>query len=149
MKSLTTAGRNDRGCNEVNGTRARWVAIPARDGQGLSSLMDPRFERAPFFVLVDLRSGRVNTLPNAAVMEVHGNGATASPLFGERGVGAVVVRRCGPKVAQRLDPLGIEIWTSSVGTTVGQVLQQLLAGALNRVRLRTTSLAGRTAPARL
>jgi predicted Fe-Mo cluster-binding NifX family protein len=123
----------DHGAGPASVTMATRVAVPAFDDGGLSSKMDPRFGRAPFFVLVDLPSGAVfETIPNTAAEEAHGAGTTAASLMGKRSVGAVIAGRFGPKAAQVLDALGIERWTVDQTVTIGQAVERLVAGELRK-----------------
>jgi predicted Fe-Mo cluster-binding NifX family protein len=114
-------------------TAARRVAIPAVDDSGLGAAMDPRFGRAPYFMIVDVASGSLlETLSNTAAEHAHGAGTQAARVMGEQEVGAVVAGRFGPKALQVLDAIGIELWTAPEGLTVAQVLQKLQAGDLSR-----------------
>jgi Mrp family chromosome partitioning ATPase/predicted Fe-Mo cluster-binding NifX family protein len=110
------------------------VAIPAADDTGLSAAMDPRFGRAPYYVLVEPGGGEVvKVVPNAARNEAHGAGTSAARLIGESGVNTVVAGRFGPKALQVLQGLGIALWTAPDGLTVAEAVEKLAAGQLSRV----------------
>lgn len=110
------------------------VAVPAKSDSGLGAAVDPRFGRAPFYVLMDLESGEVlYTLPNTAAEAAHGAGISAARLMGEREVQAVIAGRFGPKAHDALVGLGITLWAAPDGLTVGQALERLKQGSLTQV----------------
>jgi predicted Fe-Mo cluster-binding NifX family protein len=112
---------------------ASLVAIPAVDDSGLGAAMDPRFGRAPFFVLLDATSGDlVEIVPNIAAGAAQGAGPQAARLVGERGVRAVVAGSFGPQAAETLGAVGIELRTAPEGLTVAQAFAELMAGKLPR-----------------
>jgi predicted Fe-Mo cluster-binding NifX family protein len=108
------------------------VAIPAADASGLGAMMDSRFGRAPFFIVVDpLTSTILATLPNTAAEAAHGAGTGAAQAMAENGVKVVVAGRFGPKAEQALKALGIQLWTVAEDLSVGQALAKLKAGELS------------------
>ena len=112
-------------------TLPRRVVVTAAADAGLSASMDPRFGRAPFFVVVDTESGQVSaTLPNTAASAAHGAGTGAAQMMAQNQVNAVVAGRFGPKAQQALQALGIELWTCPDGLTVAQAVDRLRAGEL-------------------
>ena len=109
------------------------VAVPATRDAGLASIMDPRFGRAAWFIIVDMASGQVaDVLNNASATAAHGAGTGAAALMAQSGVDAVIAGRFGPKAHQALQALGIKLWTSSGELTVGQAVERLRAGELSR-----------------
>jgi predicted Fe-Mo cluster-binding NifX family protein len=107
------------------------VAIPAQDDSGLSALMDPRFGRAPWLVVLEVESGTVvQILANASAEAAHGAGISAAKLLAQSGVNAVIAGRFGPKAQQSLQALGIALWTAPAGLTVEGALEQLRSGKL-------------------
>lgn len=109
------------------------VAVPAMNDAGLDSTMDPRFGRAPWFVVVDMKSGQVvDALINGSAAAAHGAGTGAAALMAQRGVDAVIAGRFGPKAHQALQALGIRMWTGDEDLTVGQAVEKLRAGELSR-----------------
>ncbi len=107
------------------------VAIPVTQQTGLASVMDPRFGRAPYFVIVDLASEQVlEIVANTAAEEAHGAGISAAKLVKDHGAEAVVAGRFGPKAMQALEGFGITLWVTSEELTVSQVMKKLKTGAL-------------------
>ncbi len=107
------------------------LAVPAVGESGLSALMDPRFGRAPCFLVVDVESGDlVETIVNASAASAHGAGTGAAGLMAAAGVDVVVAGRFGPKAQQALQAAGIALRTAPEGLTVGEVLGKLKSGDL-------------------
>lgn len=115
----------------VKGNGSTRVAIPAVDDSGLGAAMDPRFGRAPFYALLDMKSGDLlEIVPNTAAEAAHGAGTQAARLMREQGVQTVIAGRFGPKATDALRALGIEYRTAPEGLTVGQALEKLKTGNL-------------------
>lgn len=113
----------------------RRVVFPAKGDLGLTAELDPRFGRAPFFLVVDTGRGEVvQTLVNEAAEAAHGAGTGAAALMAKHEVGGVVAGRFGPKAHQALVALQIALWTAPDGLTVAQALEKLRAGQLSAVR---------------
>jgi predicted Fe-Mo cluster-binding NifX family protein len=110
------------------------VAIAASSDGGLAATVDPRFGRAPFFIIVDPQSGEVlETVPNNAAEAAHGAGTGAAALMRERGVDGVVAGRIGPKALEVLQAMQVTLWTLNDEITVEQALERLRSGELARV----------------
>ena len=109
------------------------VAVPAMDQSGLASVMDPRFGRASWFVVVDMATGQVvDALINSGAAAAHGAGISAATLMARSGVDAVIAGHFGPKAHQALQAQGIGMWTGDGDLTVGQAVERLRAGELSR-----------------
>lgn len=110
------------------------VAVPALDEAGLSAFVDSRFGRAPWFMLVDVESGRVvENLINSSAGAAHGAGTGAAALVAQSGVEAVVAGRIKARAWRALQALGVEVLSAPEGLTVGQVVGKLKVGGLPRV----------------
>ena len=126
------AGDKSKVGQESGGAR---VAVPALDDAGLEAMVDPRFGRAPYFVILDVKAGEVlNVLPNTAAGAAHGAGTGAARIMADNQVNAVIAGRFGPKALQALQASGVEQWMVPDGLTVAQTLEKLRAGELSRVR---------------
>lgn len=114
-------------------TTAARVVVSAADGSGVGAAMDPRFGRAPFFVVVDLASGEaLEVVENRAAGDAHGAGIAAARQVGQMGAQAVIAGRFGPKAGDALRALGVELWSAPEGLSVAQVVERLRASSLAR-----------------
>lgn len=95
-------------------------------GKTLDSKVDPRFGRAPFFVIVDSDKGEIiSVLDNsAAINAAHGAGINAAAKVAEAGVDAVLTGRVGPKAWAVLEQAGIKVVSDASGTVASAVKAQ-------------------------
>ena len=127
-----SCGAHKPGEPSVGNEHAR-VVVSAVDGSGLGAAMDPRFGRAPFFVVVDLGSGEaLKVVENRAAGDAHGAGIAAARQISELGAQAVIAGRFGPKAGDALRALGVELWSAPEGLSVAQVVERLKANTLAR-----------------
>ncbi len=84
------------------------VAISAT-GNTLDSMVDPRFGRAAWFLIVDTDSKQlIEAIDNTTGKEAaHGAGISAAALVADKGVKAVLTGRVGPKALPVLDKAGV------------------------------------------
>lgn len=107
--------------------------------EGLDSPIDPRFGRAPFFVLVDLESSAVESVQNTSADARGGAGIQAAQRLAGLGVGALVTGNVGPNAIQTLSAAKINVYQSR-GGTVRDAAEQFKRGEL-------PPISGATAPA--
>ena len=106
------------------------IAVSSQ-GKEKNSPVDPRFGRAPWFVILDSDSGEVvDVLDNTAAQDAaHGAGINAATVVAEAGVGAVLTGRVGPKAFTVLDAAGIKV-ISDVTGTVSDALELFRSGGV-------------------
>ena len=105
---------------------SKHVAVSVRRRGGLQSALDPRFGRAPAFVIVDLDSREVITeFDNEFVDEVQGAGTGAAARMSKEGVDTVISGRFGPKAYEALSQLGVEMWVAPDWVTAGEAIARL------------------------
>jgi predicted Fe-Mo cluster-binding NifX family protein len=96
-------------------------------GNTPESPIDPRFGRAPWFIVIESETGEiVSTIDNRAAAEAaHGAGINAAAMMAESGVNAVVTGRVGPKAQAVLEQAGIKIIDNVKGDTVANIIASL------------------------
>jgi predicted Fe-Mo cluster-binding NifX family protein len=90
-------------------------------GTEIDSDVDPRFGRAPYFLIMDPDTLDFEALPNTHKDAAHGAGIQAAQLVAGKNVSAVLTGQCGPKAQQVLEAAGIQLVqgvTGSVKTAV-------------------------------
>jgi len=113
------------------------IAITMTSAGGLDQPMDPRFGRAPVFLFVSGEGEEAQrTLTNEAVAAAHGAGTSAAALVAEQGAGVVISGRFGPKAAEALQALGVEMWLAPNGLTGREALQRYREGELERWQMK-------------
>ena len=105
------------------------VAV-STSGQDLSGMVDPRFGRCPYFLIVDTETMAVETVPNGAVGTAHGAGIQAAQLVASKGVKAVLTGNVGPNAYSALSASGITVLTGVSGT-VTEAVERFKRGELS------------------
>jgi len=136
-KALQTVGHADRACWHiactVSGNIARRygmrIAISAQ-GKDLDALVDPRFGRARFFVIMDTVTGEWSVADNVQNLNAaQGAGIQAGRTIVEQGVEALITGHVGPKAFATLLAGGVKVYTGANGA-VSQAVEQFKAGQL-------------------
>ncbi len=92
------------------------VAVSA-GGKDMSAVVDPRFGRAAFFLMVDTDSMEFVPLENTQnAQAAQGAGIQAATLVAQHGPQAVLTGHCGPKAFQALQAAGIPVFLGVSGT---------------------------------
>jgi predicted Fe-Mo cluster-binding NifX family protein len=105
------------------------VAVSAQGGE-LSSLVDARFGRAPWFIIADTESEDFLAVENTQNLNApQGAGIQAAQTVANQDVKAVLTGHCGPKAFRVLTQAGIKLYVGVEGK-VSDALEQLKAGTL-------------------
>jgi predicted Fe-Mo cluster-binding NifX family protein len=100
------------------------------EGEGLQSLVDPRFGRAKFFIVMDTETQTVEAVPNAVNQNAaQGAGIQAGKKIVELGVKSLITGHTGPKAFETLRAGDVEIYTGATGT-VAEAVELFKAGKL-------------------
>jgi predicted Fe-Mo cluster-binding NifX family protein len=96
----------------------------------MQAALDPRFGRAPNYLVYDLDSSAFEVIDNQKSQEAsHGAGILAAERVARTGATALVTGHCGPKAFRVLKAAGIKIFTCEAAT-VAEALDQYRAGQL-------------------
>jgi predicted Fe-Mo cluster-binding NifX family protein len=105
------------------------IAVSA-SGQDLSSQIDPRFGRAPYFLIIDTETMEFQVLDNRETMGFsHGAGPQAVQRIAQFKPRVLLTGNCGPNAFRALQAAGIEV-VVNVSGTVKEALQRYMAGEL-------------------
>jgi len=106
------------------------IAISAC-GPDLEALVDPRFGRAPFFLLVDPETLQFEAVSNQAGSQTsQGAGIQAAALVAQHQPAVVLTGNCGPKAFQTLQAAGIPVIVGVKGNAQ-EAAQSYQAGKLS------------------
>jgi predicted Fe-Mo cluster-binding NifX family protein len=96
-------------------------------GTQLDSMVDPRFGRARYLLIVDGISGEISeVLDNSAAIDAaHGAGINAASRIAEAKADVVLSGRVGPKAAAVCEKAGITMLHDMTGTVAEAVRQYL------------------------
>jgi predicted Fe-Mo cluster-binding NifX family protein len=86
-------------------------------GTTLEGHLDPRFGRAPRFLVLETDTGAFEVVDNhVGVDAAHGAGVQAAETLARLGVRALVAGYCGPKALAVLARAGIEVYNTDART---------------------------------
>lgn len=105
------------------------IAISSQ-GKGLDDKVDPRFGRAPYFVVVDPDTLEFSSVSNDQNLTLpQGAGIQAAQHVINQGVSAVLTGNCGPKAFKTLTAAKIGVYVEVSGT-IREALERFKTGAL-------------------
>jgi predicted Fe-Mo cluster-binding NifX family protein len=96
------------------------IAISA-SSPTLSSPVDPRFGRCPYFLFVDPESMEFEAVENPNVATASGAGIQAAQMVANKGAQTLLTGSCGPNAFQTLQAAGVEVFVGISGTAEGAV----------------------------
>ena len=103
------------------------IAVSA-SGPDLEAQVDPRFGRAPFFLMVDPDTMEFEVAPNQINLQAaQGAGVQAAALVARYKPKAVLTGHCGPKAFHTLEAAGISVIVGVAGS-VRQAVESFQAG---------------------
>jgi predicted Fe-Mo cluster-binding NifX family protein len=99
------------------------IAVSA-SGPELDAEVNPRFGRAPYFLLVHPDSLEFEVVANQPNLQpAHGAGIQTAALIAKCSPAAVITGHCGPKAFQTLQAAGIPVILGASGSVRETVLQ--------------------------
>lgn len=101
-------------------------------GKEMESGIDPRFGRAPWFLIVDTDTGISEAVENTAATQGQGAGISAAQLVTDKKVDGVLTGRVGPNSMSVLQKTNIKLFEGvSSQDTVSQALAKFKNGTYN------------------
>ena len=101
----------------------------ASGGKDPSSMVDDRFGRAPWFLIVDTSTGDVEAIENEGANQPSGAGPKAAEMIARRNVDCLVAGHCGPNAFAALAAHGIDVVVAE-GLRVSDAIEQVKSGKL-------------------
>jgi predicted Fe-Mo cluster-binding NifX family protein len=99
-------------------------------GKGLDDLMDPRFGRCQYLIIVDTESTQHEAIQNPAMNAGGGAGIQAAQLVANKGVEVVLTGNVGPNAYHTLSTADIKIVVGLAGIAARQAIEDFKAGKL-------------------
>jgi predicted Fe-Mo cluster-binding NifX family protein len=84
-------------------------------GNNLNALVDPRFGRCPYFLIVDADSMNFEVHENQSASLGSGAGVQAAQFVASKGAASLITGNCGPKAMQVLSAAGIKVFLGQSG----------------------------------
>ncbi|MCK5676411.1 MAG: NifB/NifX family molybdenum-iron cluster-binding protein [Verrucomicrobia bacterium] len=99
-------------------------------GDSLAAPLDPRFGRAPGFLIYDDEAGSLKSVNNEQNLNAaQGAGIQSALLLCKQDIDCVVTGHCGPKAFQTLTAANIKVYPCKA-KTIEEAYAQLKAGEL-------------------
>ena len=108
------------------------VAV-STSGTDLSSQVDPRFGRCPYYMIVDTDTMAFEVVSNIANSSAHGAGIQAAQLVASKGVRAVLTGNVGPNAYGALSVSSIKVISGVTGSVIDAV-ERFKRGELKETR---------------
>lgn len=103
-------------------------------GDSLSAPLDPRFGRAPGFLIYDDESGTLKSINNEQNLNAaQGAGIQAALLICKQDVDCLITGHCGPKAFQTLTAGNVKVYDCSAAT-IEEAYKQFKAGELTQAQ---------------
>ena len=102
-------------------------------GTDLSSQVDPRFGRCPYYMIVDTDTMAFEVVSNTANSSAHGAGIQAAQLVASKGVRAVLTGNVGPNAYGALSVSSIKVISGVTGSVIDAV-ERFKRGELKETR---------------
>ena len=99
-------------------------------GPTLDDMMEARFGRCPYFLIIDLETMEFELLANPNIALGGGAGIQSAQLMADKGVSTVLTGNCGPNAFQTFGAANIQVITGVSGR-VRQAVEQYKSGALS------------------
>lgn len=96
------------------------IAVPAK-GKALTDNLDPRFGRAPYFLIVDPDTMKFDVIEGNSKM--HGAGIHSAKAIADSGAKVVIAGMVGPKAFQVLKVVNIDVYVGAGGRVAGVIAQ--------------------------
>ncbi len=101
-------------------------------GSNLEDMVDPRFGRCAYFLVVDTDTDSVEAVPNPGADAMGGAGPMAAQKVSDLGAEAVITGNLGPNAAQSLAALNVKIFRCQEGSGK-EAVEALKAGKLDEM----------------
>jgi len=107
------------------------IAITCQ-GVNLEALVDPRFGRCAYFIIIDPETEKFEAVLNPAADAMGGAGPQAAQTISDKGAVAMITGNVGPNAFQTLKAANIRIYQVASGT-VKEALTEYKAGGLRQL----------------
>jgi len=85
-------------------------------GQDLNALVDARFGRCQYFIIVDSETMEFEAVANPSLAAMHGAGIQTAQMVASKGATVVLTGNCGPNAFQTLSAAGVQVIVGVSGT---------------------------------
>jgi len=107
------------------------IAVSA-EGDTLTSIMDMRFGRAPYFIMIDTDTGEYEAVDNGAAQSSGGAGIAAAQMLVDKGIKILITGNVGPNAMKVLTAGDIPVYGGRQ-STVRENMEAYNTGLLEKI----------------
>lgn len=107
------------------------IAISS-SGRSLDAMIDPRFGRCAYFVILDTDDMSFEAYENESAALGGGAGIQSAQFVASKGAQTVITGDCGPKAVQALSAAGVQVVTGQSGN-MRKAIEEFKTGKLGSV----------------
>ena len=104
------------------------IAISS-NGKDLDAMIDPRFGRCAYFVILDTDDMSFEAYENESAALGGGAGIQSAQFVASKGAQTVITGDCGPKAVQALSAAGVQVVTGQSGN-MRKAIEEFRTGKL-------------------
>jgi predicted Fe-Mo cluster-binding NifX family protein len=110
----------------------------ASSGRTMTSAVDPRFGRCPYFLIVDSETMDFEAVENQAGQATRGAGISAAQVIANKKVTVAIAGNFGPNAVNVLTASGVKIFGGVSGMTVKEAVEKYQTDELTETDAATT-----------
>ena len=103
-------------------------------GKDLDAIVDQRFGRCQYFLIIDIDTMKIKTISNEATLSSGGAGIQAAQIVTKEDIESVITGNIGPNAFQTLQAAGIKVITGGNGS-IKDIVQKYNNGELNETNI--------------
>ncbi|ABO50736.1 Dinitrogenase iron-molybdenum cofactor biosynthesis [Desulforamulus reducens MI-1] len=107
------------------------ICISSKGGS-TTSVLDPRFGRAAYFILVDSDTMKTEVIENSAIASGGGAGIASGQLVVDKGVEVVITGNVGPNATKVLEASNVAVFRG-VPATIEENIEKYQKGLLEKI----------------
>jgi len=107
----------------------RYICVTSQ-GEGMTADAEDRFGRSPYFVILDLETGRTANFKNPVADASGGAGPRAVQFIADQGADVVITGQLGDKANDAMSSSGIKAYSYKEGGKVSDAVRRYLEGGL-------------------
>jgi len=127
--------RNQKSSDKINREKFCISAI----GPNLDALVDSRFGRAMFFLIVDNKGNLIKSIKNKGAQVMRGAGVASAQLVANEKANIVISGNIGPNAFEVLHTSGIKIFLAKPKITVKDISKEYWKGNLTEIDRKSVS----------
>jgi predicted Fe-Mo cluster-binding NifX family protein len=113
----------------IKGVKKKMKICVSSTGKDINASIDQRFGRCQYFLIIDVETMDVKTIPNESTLASGGAGVQAAQIVTNEDVDAIITGNIGPNAFQILQAAGITVFTGAQGS-IKEAIENYKKGTL-------------------